>query len=75
LVLILLLMGILTALLTAPFRMGLIPIFVIDVYDRGPEALGLIVTVMGAGSLLGTMAIATLGAWRRGMLMIVGSFA
>jgi MFS family permease len=75
LVLILLLMGLLTALLAMPFRMGLMPIFIIDVYDRGPEALGLMVTVMGAGSLLGTMAIATMGAWHRGMLMIAGSFA
>ena len=58
-----------------PFRIGLMPIFIIDVYERGPEALGLMITVSGAGSLLGTMFIATVGAWRRGMLLIVGSFA
>ena len=75
LVLVLLFMGLLTALLAMPFRIGLMPIFIIDVYERGPEALGLMVTVSGAGSLLGTMVIATMGAWRRGMLMIVGSFA
>ena len=75
LVLVLLVMGLITALLAMPFRIGLMPIFIIDVYERGPQALGLMVTVMGAGSLLGTMFIATVGAWRRGMLLIVGSFA
>ena len=55
--------------------MGLMPIFIIDVYHRGPEALGLMVAVSGAGSLFGTMMIAALGAWKRGMLMILGSFA
>jgi len=74
LVMVLLLMGLSTTLLAMPFRTGLMPIFIIDVYDRGPQALGLMVTVMGAGSLLGSMFIATVGAWRRGMLMIVGSF-
>ena len=75
LVLVLLVMGLITALLAMPFRIGLMPIFIIDVYERGPEALGLMITVSGAGSLLGTMFIATVGAWRRGMLLIVGSFA
>ena len=75
LVLVLLLMGLFTALFAMPFRIGLMPIFIIDVYERGPEALGLMITVSGAGSLLGTLFIATVGAWRRGILMIMGSFA
>ena len=75
LVMVLLVMALFTALLAMPFRIGLMPIFIKDVYDRGPEALGLMVSVSGGGSLLGTMVIAALGAWKRGMLMIVGSFA
>ena len=75
LVMVLLVMALFTALLAMPFRMGLMPIFIIDVYHRGPEALGLMVAVSGAGSLFGTMMIAALGAWKRGMLMILGSFA
>ena len=75
LVMVLLVMALFTALLAMPFRMGLMPIFIIDVYHRGPEALGLMVAVSGAGSLFGTMMIAAMGAWKRGMLMILGSFA
>ena len=73
LVLVLLAMGLATALLAMPFRF-LMPIFVVDVYGRGPEALGLLVTVMGAGSLAGSLFIAGLGRRRRGMLLIAGSF-
>ena len=52
LVLVLLLMALATALLAMPFRF-LMPVFVVDVYDRGPESLGLLVTIMGVGSLGG----------------------
>ncbi|MCH8185014.1 MAG: MFS transporter [Chloroflexi bacterium] len=72
-VLVLLLMGLATALLAMPFRF-LMPVFIVDIYGRGPEALGLMVSVMGAGSLAGSMFIASLGRWRRGLLLIVGSF-
>ena len=51
-VLILLLMGLATSLLAMPFRF-LMPIFVVDVYRMGPEAMGLLVTIMGGGSLAG----------------------
>ena len=72
-VLVLLIMGLATALLAMPFRF-LMPVFVVDIYDRGPEALGVMVSVMGAGSLAGSMFIASLGKWRRGLLLILGSF-
>ena len=51
LVLVLLLMALASSLLAMPFRF-LMPIFVVDVYGRGPESLGLLVTIMGAGSLV-----------------------
>lgn len=72
LVLVLLVMGLATALLAMPFRF-LMPVFVVDVYDKGPEALGLLVTIMGLGSLVGSLFIATVGRWRRGMLLLGGS--
>ena len=72
-VLILLVMGLATTLLASPFRM-LLPVFVVDIYHRGPDSMGLLVAIMGGGSLAGSLAIAALGDWRRGMLLIIGSF-
>ncbi|MXY21835.1 MAG: MFS transporter [Dehalococcoidia bacterium] len=72
-VLVLLVMGLATTLLASPFRM-LLPVFVVDIYHRGPDSMGLLVAIMGGGSLVGSLAIAALGDWRRGMLLIVGSF-
>jgi predicted MFS family arabinose efflux permease len=59
--------------LAMPFRF-LIPVFVVDVYDRGPEAMGLLVSVMGMGTLAGAMVIVSIGRWRRGLLLILGGF-
>ena len=73
-VLVLLVMGLATTLLASPFRM-LLPVFVVDVYGRGPDSMGLLVAIMGGGSLVGSLVIAALGNWRRGMLLIVGAFA
>ena len=73
LVLTLLVMGLATSLLAMPFRF-LMPVFVVDVYGRGPEAFGLLTSLMGLGSLAGALFIASLGKWRRGQLLIIGSF-
>ena len=73
LVLVLLFMGLATALFAMPFRL-LMPIFIVDIYNRGPEAMGLMVSGMGLGSLAGALFIASLGAWRRGMMLIAGTF-
>ena len=73
LVLILLFMGLTTALFAMPFRL-LMPIFVVDIYERGPEAMGLLVSGMGLGSLAGALFIASLGTWRRGLMLITGTF-
>ena len=72
-VLLLLVMGLATTMLAMPFRF-LIPVFVVDLYGKGPEALGLLVSVMGLGSLAGAMFIASMGKWRRGLMLIAGSF-
>ena len=73
LVLVLLVTGLATALFGMPFRL-LMPIFVVDIYNRGPEAMGLMVSGLGLGSLAGSLCIATLGAWRRGLMLIAGIF-
>ena len=73
-VLVLLLMGLATTLFAMPFRM-LLPVFVVEVYHLGPESMGFLTAVMGGGSLAGAMFIAAIGQWRRGMLLILGSFA
>ena len=73
-VLVLLVMGLATTLLASPFRM-LLPVFVVDIYGRGPDSMGLLVAIMGGGSLVGSLVIAALGNWRRGMLLIIGAFA
>ena len=36
--------------------------------------MGLLVSVMGLGSLAGAMAIVSLGKWKRGLLLILGAF-
>jgi len=73
LVLVLLVMGLTTALLAMPFRF-LLPVFVVDVYNREADALGLLVSMMGLGSLVGSLFIASIGRWRRGLLLLIGSF-
>ena len=73
LVLVFLAIGLITALLAMPFRF-LMPIFVVDVYGRGPEALGLLVTVMGVGSLIGSLFVASIRKWHRGLILLGSSF-
>ncbi len=68
---VLLVVGLLTALLAMPIRL-LLPIFVVDIYHRGPESLGLLVSSMGLGALAGSLVIATMGRWRRGLVLITG---
>ena len=73
LLLTLLVMALVTTLLASPFRF-LMPLFVVDVYHRGPDSMGLLVAIMGAGALVGSLFIASLGSSRRGLLLILGSF-
>ena len=73
-VLVLLVIGLATTLLAMPVRF-LMPVLVVSIYKLGPESLGLLLTVMGVGSLAGTLFIAWVGRWRRGGLLIAGTFA
>ena len=72
LVLILLVMGLTTTLLAMPYRF-LLPVFVVDVYARGSDAYGWLVTLGGLGTMVGSLFISWLGAWKRGLLLILGS--
>jgi MFS family permease len=73
LVMVLLVMGLATTLFAMPFRF-LMPVFVVDIYRLEADSMGLLMAVMGGGSLVGSLFIAAIGQWRRGLLLIMGSF-
>ncbi len=72
---ILVLLGVMmaTVVLSMPFQ-SLLPVFVVDVYGLESEAFGLLVSMIGLGSLVGSLGIATIGNWHRGSLVILGGF-
>ena len=72
---ILVLLGVMlaTVVLSMPFQ-SLLPVFVVDVYGLESEAFGLLVSMIGLGSLLGSLGIAVIGNWHRGSLVILGGF-
>ena len=59
-------------LLAMPFRF-VMPVFVVELYQRGPESLGLLVSLMGLGSVIGSLFVAYVGAWRRGVTLLLGA--
>ena len=72
LVMVLLIMGGATALFAMPFK-HILPVLMVEIYNRGPEAMGLMLSAMGLGSLVGAMTIASMGRWRRGLVLIAGT--
>ena len=66
--------GLVTNHLSNPFGF-LLPVVVVDVYHQESEAYGLLVSLMGLGALIGSLAVASLGQTRRGVLLVMGSFA
>jgi MFS family permease len=72
---ILVLLGVMlaTVILSMPFQ-SLLPVFVVDVYGLESEAFGLLVSMAGLGSLVGSLGIAIIGNWHRGSLVILGGF-
>ncbi len=71
LVVVLLALSLATTLLAMPLRL-MLPMYVVDVYHRGPEALGLLVSVMGIGAVLGSVPVASIGKWRPGLMLLAG---
>ena len=71
----LLLFGFLPPVLALPFLTGLIPVYAAEVYGVGPAELGLLMSSVGGGFLVGTLILASIGdAGRKGMV-IMGSIA
>ena len=69
----LLIASLIFSLLAAPFRL-LLPIFVKDIYFKRPEAMGLLTTLMGLGSVIASVIIAGIDANKRGLIWIIGGF-
>tara|TARA_B110000116_G_C16781799_1_gene558755 strand:- start:679 stop:1917 length:1239 start_codon:yes stop_codon:yes gene_type:complete len=68
-----LLTSLIYSLLAEPFRF-LLPIFVKDIYMRGPEAMGILTTLMGLGSVIVSVFIAGNDNNKRGYIYIFGGF-
>jgi len=52
-----------------------IPVFVKDIFHRGPETFGNLLALMGLGSILGSLGIATAGNFRKkGLVALVALF-
>ena len=69
---VLLLATLCTAFLAMPFQ-TLMPVFVVDVYKLGPDAMGLLIAITGGASLAGSLMIASVGSWKRGMILLGSS--
>ena len=52
--------------------MNLLPVFAVDVFGRGPEALGFLMGAAGVGALVGALTIASLGDLRRKGPLLIG---
>lgn len=73
-VLVLLWLALFTTVLAQPFR-SLMPVFVHDVFGRGPEAVGLMLSAIGLGALVGTVVIAGLREGEHRGLVLLGTTA
>ena len=73
-ILTLLLFGLSMVLIVMPYRF-LLPVYVVEVYGRGSESLGLLMSIVGVGSLAGSLVIASITKWHRGLLLLAGGFA
>src|SRR5579863_8493081 len=58
--------------LSMPMR-TYIPVFVKDIFHRGPETYGNLLALMGLGSIFGSLAIATAGNFKRKGLVALGA--
>ena len=70
-ILLLLLMAFVTVILAMPLNL-LLPVFTEEVLGVGPDKLGLLMSMIGVGSLIGAVLVASLGGFRRkGLLLLV----
>ena len=73
-ILTLLLFGLSMVMIVMPYRF-LLPVYVVEVYGRGSESLGLLLSIVGIGSLAGSLVIASITRWHRGILLLGGGVA
>ena len=71
-VLTLMVLGIVPFILGQPYQ-AMLPVFAKDVYQIGPQGLGLLSTAAAAGSICGAFAISGLGDFRRKGLVMMGA--
>jgi len=71
----LLLCAIATPLLVVPATSGLMPVYIADVFDKGPVELGLLIAVSGAGSIFGVIMLATFANMRCKGIVLLSSLA
>ena len=70
---VLLAVALVIGLLTHPLRVFL-PALVVDTYNQESEGLGLLIAMMGLGSLVGSLVLATMGNYRRGLILVLTGF-
>ena len=75
LVLVLTILTATTMLLFVPFVHGLMPVYASEVYGVGPAGLGLLMSVVGIGSIIGTVLVASVGDIRNKGGAIVAALA
>ena len=56
----LLLLAVISPLVVVPFSNGLMPVFAAEVFDVGPARLGALLSLIGAGSMTGTIVLASI---------------
>ena len=68
-VMVLLSMALVSTLVMLPFTQ-LLPVFVVEIYNREAGSLGLMSAIMGIGSLPGSLFVAHVGSRRRGVMLL-----
>ena len=72
-ILVLIAMALTSTMFAMPFT-HLLPVFVVAMYGRQAGALGILSAILGLGSLAGSLIVASIGNWKRGMLLLTTSF-
>lgn len=55
------LLALFTPMIVVPFSSGLMPVFAAEVFEAGPTRLGALLSLIGAGSVAGTLILASMG--------------
>ena len=72
-VLALMVLRVIPAVLVAPFVAGLMPVYASEVFGTGSAGLGLLISALGVGALVGTLTLATKGEIRlKGRALFLG---